>query len=124
MKLIRVKPTVTVRPQIRPASFRRLRDALISDVRSRTRRRCKTASVFHERFDEAAARVLTDDSMEAARSLEGVVLNDYPGDERLDDLLEALALYNPGEGPPYVNWEGLRCAVRAARTRIGASEPE
>lgn len=85
---------------------------------------CKAASVFHDRFEEAAERVLSDDSMDAARSLEGVVLNDYPGDERLDDLLEALALYNPGEGPPYVNAEGLRSAVRAAWTRMGVSEPE
>ena len=89
-----------------------------------TQCRCKTASVFHERFQEAAERVLTDDSMDAARALEGVVLNDYPGDERLDDLLEALALYSPGEGPPYVNAEDLRSAVRAAWTRLEGSEPE
>lgn len=85
---------------------------------------CKTASVFHEQFVEAAERVLTDDSMNAARALEGVVLNDYPGDERLDDLLEALALYNPSEGPPYVDAEGLRGAVRTAWTRLGVSQSE
>jgi hypothetical protein len=28
--------------------------------------------VFHERFKKAAERVLTDDSMDAARTLEGV----------------------------------------------------
>lgn len=84
----------------------------------------KDCSVFHERFKEAAERVLLDDSIDAARSLEGVVLHDYPGDERLDDLLEALALYNPGEGAPYVHADGLRSAVRAAWTRLGSSEPE
>ncbi|KRA29872.1 MULTISPECIES: hypothetical protein [unclassified Nocardioides] len=80
--------------------------------------------MFHERFDEAAARVLKDDSMDAARSLEGVLLDDYPGDERVEVLLEALALYNPSEGPPYVNAEGLRGAVRAAWSRLGAPASE
>ena len=77
--------------------------------------------MFHDRFSAAAERVLSDDSVEAANALEGVVLDDYPGDERLDDLLEALALYNPSEGLPYVDGQGLRDAVRQALTRLSDS---
>ena len=76
----------------------------------------------HERFEEAAERVLGDDSMDAARTLEGVVLNDYPDDERLDDLLEALAFYNPGEGPPYIDARELRSTLRRAWARLGDSD--
>ena len=53
----------------------------------------------HERFLAAAQRVLDgDDSIRAANELEGVVLDDYPGDERFDELGEVLALYAPGSG--------------------------
>jgi hypothetical protein len=53
--------------------------------------------VFDERFEVAAQRILAgDESVQAARQLEGVLLDDYPGEERFDDLLEALALYAPG----------------------------
>jgi len=52
-------------------------------------------------------------------TLERVVLDDYPRDERLEDLHEALALYSPGEGSPYVDAEGLRRAVHDALSRSG-----
>ena len=80
--------------------------------------------MFHVRFEEAADRVLADDSMDAAHSLEGVVLNDYPDDVRLNDLLEALAFYNPSGDPPYVNAASLRSVVAAARIRLRTPEPE
>ena len=55
--------------------------------------------MFDERFEVAAERILAgDESVQAAQQLEGVLLDDYRGDERFDDLLEALALYAPGEG--------------------------
>ena len=50
----------------------------------------------------------------ASRDLERVVLDDYPGDERLEDLHEALALYSPSDGSPYVDADGLRRAVQNA----------
>jgi hypothetical protein len=75
--------------------------------------------VPNERFELAAQRVLAgDESVEAAQKLEGVLLDDYPGDERLDDLLEALALYAPGQAAPYVGAEGLRTAIREALTAV------
>jgi hypothetical protein len=66
-------------------------------------------------FAELARRVLSgDESMEAARALEAAVLDQYPGDERLDDLLEALSLYAPGSGRPYYEPRELRDLVRDA----------
>lgn len=38
--------------------------------------------------------------MAAAHHLERVLHDDYPGDERLDDLLEALTLYAQAKVPP------------------------
>jgi hypothetical protein len=61
-----------------------------------------------------------DDSGQAAQALEGVLLDDYPGDERFDDLLEALALYAPGQGAPYVEAEALRKAVRETLVALAA----
>lgn len=76
--------------------------------------------MFNERLEAAAQRVLAgDESIAAANDLERVVLDDYPGDERLEDLHEAATLYSPGEGSPYVDAEGLRRAVRDALSRIG-----
>lgn len=46
-----------------------------------------------DRFRGAAIRIMDgDDSMAAARTLEGVVLDEYTGDERMEDLLEGLAI--------------------------------
>jgi hypothetical protein len=68
-----------------------------------------------ERFEVAAQRILAgDESVRAAQQLEGVLLDDYPGDERFDDLLEALAFYAPGEGAPYVDAHGLQAAIKGA----------
>ena len=55
--------------------------------------------VYDDRLLAAAQRVLDgDDSAHAVSALEGVLLDGYPGDERFDDPLEALALYAPGLG--------------------------
>ncbi|WP_323101779.1 hypothetical protein [Intrasporangium sp. YIM S08009] len=79
--------------------------------------------MFHERFAAAAQRLLAgDDSVAAAHQLERIVLEDYPGDERLDDLHEALALYAPGQGSPYVDAESLREVIRRALARLTAAE--
>lgn len=83
-------------------------------------RPCETVGVFDERLAAAAKRVLAgDESMAAASDLERVVLDDHPGDERLEDLHEALALYSPFDGSPYVDAEGLRRAIQDALNRMG-----
>lgn len=67
----------------------------------------------HERFLSAAQGVLDgDDSKNAANALERIVLDDYLGDERFDQLEEVLSLYAPGEGSPYTDGEELRLAIR------------
>ncbi len=67
------------------------------------------------RFEAAARRVLQgDESREAASLLEGAVIDDYPGDERLDDLLYTLSMYSPGTGAPYCDAEELREALGRA----------
>jgi hypothetical protein len=71
--------------------------------------------VFDERLLAAARRVLDgDDSSNAVSALEGVLLDEYPGDERFEDLLEALALYAPGMGSPYLGRPEIRDAIRQA----------
>ena len=71
--------------------------------------------MFHKRFEAAAQRVLAgDDSVIAANELERIVLDDYAGDERLEELHEALALYAPGQGSPYTGPDELRRAIRDA----------
>ena len=51
-------------------------------------------------------------SIRAANELEGVVLDDYPGDERFDELGEVLALYAPGLGIPYSDKRQVREIIR------------
>lgn len=76
---------------------------------------CETAFVFREQLEAAVQRVLAgDESVLAASELERIVVEDYLGDDRLDDLLEALALYAPGQGSPYTGPAELRRAVRDA----------
>lgn len=76
--------------------------------------------MYDERFLEVAHRILDgDDSIDAANELEGVVLNDYPGDDRFDELGEALALYAPGQGLPYSDAETLRLCIRSTIASLG-----
>lgn len=52
----------------------------------------------HARFLEPAQRVLDgDDSIEAANRLAGVLRDDFPGDERVDELLHVLEHVAPGD---------------------------
>jgi hypothetical protein len=90
--------------------------------------RCASGShtfdrVYDDRLRAAAQRILDgDDSGNAVGVLEGLLLNDYPGDERFDDLLEACALYAPGMGPPYVGRAEIRDAIQQALRAIGPDE--
>jgi len=71
------------------------------------------------RFEAAARRVLEgDESREAAAFLEGVAIDDYPGDERLDELLYKLSLYSPGAGAPYCDAEEVREALKQALSNL------
>lgn len=75
--------------------------------------------MFDDRLLAAAQRVLDgDDSANAVSALEGVLLDEYPGDERFEDLLEVLALYAPGMGSPYLGSAEIREAIRRAMTAI------
>jgi hypothetical protein len=61
----------------------------------------------------AAQRILDgDDSKLAAQSLEEALHAYYPYEEEFDDLLEALALYDPGMGNPYTDHRQLCDAIR------------
>ena len=69
--------------------------------------------MYHERFLAATRRILDgDDSTLAANDLEGVLLDDYPSDERFDELAERLALYAPGQGPPYSDATAVRSCIQ------------
>lgn len=71
--------------------------------------------MFHERFEAAAQRVLAgDESVIDANALERILTEEYLGDERLEELHEALALYAPGQGSPSTGADELRRAVRDA----------
>ena len=75
--------------------------------------------MYHERFLAAAHRILEgDDSIRAANELEGVVLDDYPGDERFEELIDVLSLYSPGNGPPYSDSAEVRRIVQDTITSI------
>jgi hypothetical protein len=74
----------------------------------------------HERFLAAAKQVLDGDaSIRAANELEGVVLNDDPGDERFDELVEVLALYAPDQGSPYSEADEVRSVIRRTIANLG-----
>ena len=61
----------------------------------------------------AAQRILDgDDSKLAAASLEEALHAYHPYDEELDDLLEAIALYDPAMGNPYTGHRQLCDAIR------------
>lgn len=71
--------------------------------------------MFNDRLIAAAQPILNgDDSMVAAAALEAVLLDDYPDDDRFEDLLETLAAYRPGEGVPYFSYAELLQATRDA----------
>ena len=55
-----------------------------------------------ERLQQAADRFLGgDESVGAAQALEGVLVEEYLGDDRTEELLYVLSLYSPGSGAPY-----------------------
>ncbi|GEK17057.1 hypothetical protein [Cellulomonas persica] len=71
------------------------------------------------RFEAAAQRVLQgDESRQAASLLEGVVLDDYLGDERLEELVYMLSMYAPGAGAPYCGPKELREVVERALSAL------
>ena len=60
----------------------------------------------------AARRILDgDDSTFAAAALEEAIHARHPLEEEFDDLLEALALYAPGTGSPYIGYNQLCDAI-------------
>ena len=68
--------------------------------------------VVSAEFRSAAARILAgDDTKAAANELEGIVIKDYLDEDRADDLLFALAMYAPGEGPEYFEAPELRKVI-------------
>jgi hypothetical protein len=70
-----------------------------------------------------AQRILAgDESVAAARELEAALLDQYPGDERLDGLLEALSLYAPGSGRAYYEPDELRKAIREAMSALKVTD--
>ena len=71
--------------------------------------------MFDDRLIHAAQPILNgDDSMAAAAALEAVLLDEYLGDERFEDLLYTLAVYRPGEGLHYSSYAELLPATRDA----------
>ena len=79
--------------------------------------------VYDERLLAAAQRVLDgDDSANAVSALEGVLLDDYPGDERFEELAEALALYAPGMGSPYIGRTEVRDMIRRALDALNGED--
>ncbi len=61
----------------------------------------------------AARRVLAgDDSALASSALEEALHTYHPYDEDFEDLLEALALYAPSMGSPYIDHQQLCDAIR------------
>ncbi len=70
----------------------------------------------HERFLEPAQRVLDgDDSVEAANELADVLRADFPGDDRVDELLGMLARVAPGDEAAPAE---VRNAVRETIARL------
>ena len=55
-----------------------------------------------------------DDSGYAAAALESALHTFHPCDEAFEDLLEALALYSPADGPPYTSHKQLCDAILAS----------
>ena len=73
----------------------------------------------HERFLAAAQRVLDgDDSTEAANELKDVVLEEFPGDEQYDELVEVLARYASDQDDPGTVTEEVRTVIRETIARV------
>lgn len=65
-----------------------------------------------ERLNQAADRFLGgDESIAAAQALEGVLIEEYLGDERTEELLYVLSLYSPASGKPYSGAPDVRRLV-------------
>ena len=65
-----------------------------------------------ERFLDLVKRILDgDDSKNVAQELEGVLIEEHLDDEQMDDLLYALSLYAPGDGPEYFDAHQLRIVL-------------
>lgn len=61
----------------------------------------------------AARQILDgDDSAFAAASLERALHTYHPYEEEFEELLEAIALYNPAMGSPYTDHRQLRDAIQ------------
>lgn len=62
-----------------------------------------------ERLQQAADRLLGgDESVRAAQALEEVLIDEYPDDDRTEELLYVLSLYWPGNGAPYSEASDVR----------------
>jgi hypothetical protein len=59
-----------------------------------------------------------DRSLHAAGRIEGALVEAFPNDERFEDLLDALASYQPGGGPLLYGEEAIVVKCRAALMRI------
>ena len=59
-----------------------------------------------------------DRSPSLVRRIEAEATAEVGDDERFDELMEALALFRPGGGPPYLDEEGLAGALREARAAL------
>ncbi|MHC8609887.1 hypothetical protein ACW4FP_19790 (plasmid) [Paenarthrobacter ureafaciens] len=72
-----------------------------------------------KRFQEAAQRILDgDESKIAAAALEGALLDEHLGEEDMEDLLFALALYAPGDSPEYYDSPQLRRTLQETLSNI------
>ncbi|MET3773498.1 hypothetical protein ACJJV6_17610 [Arthrobacter nitrophenolicus] len=78
-----------------------------------------------KRFQEAAQRILDgDESKIAAAALEGVLLDEYLGEEDMENLLFALSLYAPGDGPEYFDGPQLRRTLQETLSNVHFPRPK
>lgn len=69
--------------------------------------------VGNESLRQAVQRFLEhDDSVLSANDLEAALLDEFGDDERVADLLVALAMYSPGAGRPYLEYPEVAAMVR------------
>ena len=72
----------------------------------------------NERFLAAAQRVLDgDDSMKAANELKDVVLDEFPGDDQYDELVDVLTRYASDQDDPGTVTEEVRTVIRETIAR-------